>query len=274
MSGLPLAINHMTTPNLPYRALFDLARALGCMGVELRNDLGRPLFDGDDPGAVRAAAREAELRIVGLSQVYPFNMWSDAVRAEVETLIGQAKACGAETISLIPRNDGQGLGRERRADAAAALREIRPLLEEADMIALVEPLGFPLTSSLRDKAETIELIESVGGAARFKLVHDTFHHYLAGGGPLFPQHTGIVHVSGVVDHGLALEAIADEHRILVDAHDRLGTVTQIAELRAGGYGGPISFEAFSPLVHALENPETELRRSIDYLETELGAVCA
>lgn len=269
---LPIAINHMTAPGLRYDALFRLARALGCMGVELRNDLGRPVFDGDASQDVHAAAREAGLRIVGLSQVYPFNVWSDAVRAEVETLIGQARACGAETISLIPRNDGQGMGAaERRENAATALREIKPMLDDAGMIALVEPLGFPLTSSLSDKAETIELIESVGGAGRFKLVHDTFHHYLAGGGPLFPEHTGIVHISGVVDRELGLEAIRDEHRILVDAHDRLGNVTQIAELLERGYRGPISFEAFSPKVHAFANPEAELRHSIEYLETELGA---
>ena len=268
---LPVAINHMTVPGLRYDALFRLARSLGCMGVELRNDLGRPVFDGDKAEDIREAADRSGLRIVGLSQVYPFNAWSDAVRAEVETLIGQARACGAETISLIPRNDGQGMGPERRDNAATALREIKPMLDDADMIALVEPLGFPLTSSLSDKAETIELIESVGGAGRFKLVHDTFHHYLAGGGPLFPEHTGIVHISGVVDRELSLEAIRDEHRILVDAHDRLGNVTQIADLRERGYRGPISFEAFSPEVHGFANSEAELRRSMQYLETELGA---
>jgi 2-keto-myo-inositol isomerase len=272
---LPVALNHMTAPNLRYDALFGLASSLGCIGVELRNDLGWPVFDGDGPEDVRAAAREAGLRIVGLSQVYPFNAWSDAVRAEVDTLIGQAKACGAETISLIPRNDGQGMGEgERRENALTALREIKPMLDEADMVALVEPLGFPLTSSLRDKAETVELIEKAGGAGRFKLVHDTFHHYLAGGGVFFPEHTGIVHISGVVDHELALEAIRDDHRILVDAHDRLGNVSQIAELREHGYRGPISFEAFSPSVHAFDNPEPQLRRSIEYLEAELGATRA
>ncbi len=70
---LPFAINHMTVPTLGYRAIFSLARALGCMGVELRNDLARPLFDGDEAGAVREAAAESGIRIVGLSQVYPFN---------------------------------------------------------------------------------------------------------------------------------------------------------------------------------------------------------
>lgn len=271
---LHFAINHMTVPRLRHDELLRLAKNLGCIGVELRNDLGRPLFDGAAPEDVRAAAQGSGLRIVGLSQVYPFNAWSDSVRGEVARLIGDAKACGAETISLIPLNDGHGTApAERRANAATALREIRPMLDEAGLVALVEPLGFE-TSSLRDKAETIEIIESVGGRERFKLVHDTFHHYLAGGGEMFPAWTGIVHVSGVVDTDLALPAIRDEHRILVDANDRLGNVSQLIELVEAGYGGPISFEAFSPRVHAVSDPEAELRSSIAFLETELARVGA
>ncbi|CAN5755581.1 TIM barrel protein [soil metagenome] len=267
----PYAVNHMTVPGLPCDALFGLARRLGCVGVELRNDLARPLFDGASPEAVRGAAREHGLRIVGLSQVYPFNAWSDAVRAEVEQLIAQAKACGAETISLIPRNDYEGAAQgERQANARTALAEIEPLLEAADMVALVEPLGFA-SSSLRSKQEAVEAIESLGAAGRFKLVHDTFHHHLAGGGPIFPEHTGIVHVSGVVDPALQVAQMRDEHRVLVDERDRLGNVAQIAELRAAGYRGPISFEAFSPAVHALADPEPALRASIGHIE---GAVAA
>lgn len=269
---LPYAINHMTTPGLRYDALFALAQRLGCIGVELRNDLARPLFDGDPPAAVRSIAAEHGMRIVGLSQVYPFNSWSDPVRAAVDALIAQAVAVGAETISLIPRNDGQGTApQERRANLRTALAEILPMLEATDTVALVEPLGFE-TSSLRSKAETVEEIERVGGASRFKLVHDTFHHHLAGGGPIFAAHTGIVHVSGVVAPGLAIADMRDAHRILVDGADRLDNVGQIAALRGAGYSGPISFEAFSPEVHALTDAEPALRASIDHLERELAAV--
>src|SRR5262249_52810879 len=161
-----------------------------------RNDLSQPLFDGDAPEVVARKARDHGLRIVGLSQVYPFNDWSDAVRAKVDALIRTALACGAETISLIPRNDGWGLGEgERVANLGLALREIAPMLATAGIVALVEPLGFE-TSSLRSKAEAIDVIESLGVAQHYRLVHDTFHHHLAGGGPIFAEYTGIVHVSG------------------------------------------------------------------------------
>ena len=272
---LPFAINHMTVPHLGYRDLLDLAKSLGCIGVELRNDLGRPLFDGDEPAAVRAAAKERGIRIVGLSQVYPFNAWSDAIRDELAALIADAKASGAETISLIPRNDGSGMAEgERQENARHALAAAGPLLRDAGMVALVEPLGFPLTSSLGDKAETLALIDEVGGGDLFKLVHDTFHHYLAGGGAIFPERTGIVHISGVIDRDLALEEIADAHRILVDEGDRLGNVEQIVALRRGGYAGPISIEAFAPEVHRIHDPEPALRETIEHIETSVAAAAA
>lgn len=265
---LPFALNQMTVPACDFRALFRLARALGCVGAEIRNDLGRGLFDGAGADEVRAAAAAEGLRIVGLSQVYPFNDWSDERAAAVDALIAAATACGAETISLIPRNDGSLMGEAGRRGARTALAEILPRLEAADIVALVEPLGFPRTSSLPLKAETIELIEAVGGGARYRLVHDTFHHVLAGETEIFPAWTGIVHVSGVTDGSRAAADLADHDRVLVDADDRLGNAEQIAALLDGGYRGPVSIEAFAPAVHALDAAAAEaaLRSSFAHLE--------
>ena len=50
------ALNHMTTPNLGYVDFLDLAKRLGCVGVEVRNDIARPLFDGIDPADAGAMA--------------------------------------------------------------------------------------------------------------------------------------------------------------------------------------------------------------------------
>ena len=266
---LPIAINHMTVPGLRYDALLALAKRLNCIGVELRNDLSRLLFDGDAPDVVAQKAKDLGLRIVGLSQVYPFNDWSDARRAEVDALIRAALACGAETISLVPRNDGKGLGHgERLANLRVALREIAPMLDAAGLVALLEPLGFE-TSSLRSKAEAIDVMESLGATKHYRLVHDTFHHHLAGGGPIFPEYTGIVHVSGVVDPHLAVADMRDAHRILVDERDRLGNAAQIRALLDAGYRGPISYEAFSPLVHGLADPEPALRESIAFIGNQV-----
>ena len=272
------ALNHMTAPRLSCREFIDLAATLGCEGIELRNDLAdknlsdADFFDGGDPKAVGDYARSKGLRLLGLSEAYGFNAWSDTMRAKVQMLIDQAKAAGAESISLIPRNDAPKYASddERLGALREGLLAIKPMLEKADMVALVEPLGF-LSSSLRSKQEAVDAIKAVGGEGRFKLVHDTFHHHLAGGGPLFPEGTGVVHISGVVDPSLKVEDMADNHRILVDANDRLGNVEQIRDLLNAGYSGAFSFEPFSPEVHALAEPKSAHETSINFIRASLAA---
>jgi 2-keto-myo-inositol isomerase len=270
------ALNHMTAPRLDCRRFLDLAASLGCVGVELRNDLadkklsGAAFFDGDAPEAIGDYARSKGLRLLGLSEAYGFNTWSEPMRAKVQLLIDQAKASGAESISLIPRNDAPAWSdTERIAALRGAIAAILPMLDKADMVALIEPLGFT-TSTLRSKAEAVEAIAAEGGLGRFKLVHDTFHHHLAGDGPIFPEHTGIVHISGVVDPSLKPEEMQDGHRILVDARDRLGNVEQIRALLDSGFSGAFSYEPFSPLVHALTDPQAAIRESFDFIT---GGVC-
>ncbi|MCO6385375.1 TIM barrel protein [Oceanicola sp. 502str15] len=271
------ALNQMTVPHLDFAAFLDLAAELGCVGVEARNDmaaLGRPLFDGLSPEAAGEMIRARGLRLVGLSQVYPFNSWDDARRAEVAALIATAKAAGAETISLIPRNDGTGgANGERQANLRIALKAIAPMLEEAGMVALVEPLGFG-RSSLRFKDELIDTLKDLGVTAHFRIVHDTFHHTLAGGGALYPEHTGIVHISAVTDPRLAVEQMEDEHRVLVGADDRLGNVEQIAALMAAGYDGPVSYECFSPDTQQMTDPKDQLARSFAFIESRIAAPVA
>ena len=82
--------------------------------------------------------------------------------------------------------------------------------------------------------------------------------------------TGMVHVSGVSDPGVAVTRMEDAHRVLVDAQDRLGTVDQVAELIAAGYDGPVSLECFAPEVHALADPEPAIRRSFDFMSSQLA----
>ena len=267
---LPTALNHMTAPALRYDAFIDLAASLGCVGVEFRNDLPGALFDGDSPETVRAKAADAGIRILALAEVKRFNDWSADKAAEALALMKIAAACGAEAVSLIPRNDALGMGNgERQANLRVAMRDLKPMLEDFGLIGLIEPLGFEICA-LRYKSEAVDAIEDLGATGRFKLVHDTFHHHLAGGGPLFPQHTGIIHISGVVDPVVTVADMRDGHRVLVDAHDRLGNTEQIAALAAAGYTGPVSFEPFSPLVHAFTDPRAELARSFAFIQSRLA----
>jgi 2-keto-myo-inositol isomerase len=252
-----------------YDAFIRLSAELGCAGVELRDDLPTPLFDGDSPARAGEVARACEVRILALAEIKPFNDWSDDVQAQTIDLIKRAKACGAEAVSFIPRNDGKGMGNgERQANLRLALRELTHLLEEFDINGLIEPLGFE-SSSLRSKSEAVNAIEAVGAVGRIQLIHDTFHHYVAGGGPVFADYTGIVHISGLVDPAPALSQMRDEHRVLVDASDRLGNIEQLSALASDGYEGAISFEPFSPAIHDCDDPQHALSRSFEFIEAGL-----
>lgn len=268
------ALNHMTVARLGYAELLDAAAALGCVGVEVRNDLPQPLFDGRDAAEAGAMARDRGLRLLAVAEVKRFNDWSEGKAEEARDLIRIAAAAGAEAVALIPRNDAGGMGNgERQANLRVALKGLRPMLEDAGLTGLVEPLGFPVCA-LRHKAEAVEAIEDLGAAGTFRIVHDTFHHHLAGGGPLVPEHTGIVHVSGVVDPSLAVEEMGDRHRVLVDARDRLGNLDQLRALEAAGWRGPVSFEAFAPETHALPDPVAALRESMDFIRDGLARAAA
>jgi 2-keto-myo-inositol isomerase len=268
------AVNHMTVARLSFHDLVALAKSLQCVGIELRNDLPQPLFDGMGPADAGSFVRDNGLRLLALAEVKRFNDWSQDKEAEALALMKIARAAGAEAVSLIPRNDNLGMGNgERQANLRVALKALKPMLEDHDLVGMVEPLGFEICA-LRYKTEAVDAIEAVGGTGRFKLVHDTFHHTLAHGGPLFPAHTGIVHVSGVADQEVGIADMRDPHRVLVTPGDRLGNIEQIAALHAAGWNGPISFEAFSPEVHTLPDPDAELRRSFEFIRQGLAARAA
>lgn len=271
---LGFGLNQVTVPRAPLDDFTDLAVRLGCVGIELRNDLGRPLFDGMSAAAAGDFVRSKGLRLLGLSQVYPFNVWSNEIAQEVRALIADAAAAGAETISLIPCNDGTHTAEaERRTLLHRAMEQVLPMLEAADLVALIEPLGFP-RSSLRLKSELVEAIDDLDGRNRFRLVHDTFHHTLAGGGPIYPELTGIVHVSAVVDPSISVEQMEDEHRVLIGPQDRLDNVGQIAGFLEAGYSGAFSFECFSPEVWDLADPESAIRSSIEFISSRVTAQAA
>lgn len=274
---LRLALNHMTVARLGFRQMVNLAAGLGCVGVEARNDLPQPLFDGMPAAEAGALLRDRGLRLLALAEVKRFNDWSADKATEALALMQVARDAGAEAVALIPRNDGLGLGNgERQANLRVALRELAPMLRDHGLKGYVEPLGFA-ACALRHKGEAVEAIEALGAADVLALVHDTFHHHLAddgqGAGPIFPTMTGIVHISGVVD-AVAAPDMTDAHRGLVDRNDRLGNAKQLRALFSAGWDGPVSVEAFSPAVHAATDPGTALAGCFEFLRSELAAIPA
>lgn len=254
------ALNHMTAPQLPLADFVALARALGISEIEIRNDIeGMPIADGTSPEAVRAATEG--MTVLSINALYPFNDWSPELEAKAVALADFAAAAGVKGLVLVPRNDGTPVPRERLVEALTALKEI---LGSRGLVGLVEPLGFEFCS-LRRKADAVSAIREICGEDVFRLVHDTFHHYLAQESETFPDLTGLIHISGVVDRSLPTADIRDEHRVLVDAGDILDNAGQIRALREAGCDAPLSFEPFAAEVHALADPEAAVRESMAFV---------
>ena len=271
---LRFALNHMTAPQLGLADFFALATALDIRDVEIRNDIaGRPILDGTSAAAVKAAADTAGVSIVTINALQRFNDWNASREREAIALADYARGCGAKAIVLVPVNDGSGRADgERQRNVRAALKGLKPILEDRGIRGLVEPLGF-MVCSLRRKSEAAEAIDAVDGGD-FRLVHDTFHHYLAGEDAIFPELTGLVHISGVNDPGIAVSDMRDAHRVLVGSADRLGNVGQITALRAGGYQGAFSFEPFAEELRTFRDPARSIRESMDFIRTRLVSLAA
>lgn len=273
-SMLTFGLNHMTVPALDAEGLLEMAKALGCAGVEFRNDLHRPLFEGRSPEDVRAMVRDHGLRVFALAEVKAFNDMSAGKASDALALIKIAEALGAEGVALIPLVGSAPLDRAVQKDMLRkALTALRPLLENHGITGLIEPLGFT-TSTLRYKSDVVEVLGEFDNPACFKIVHDTFHHHLAGDADLFADHTALVHVSGVTDPDVATDDMDDAYRVLVDASDRLGNITQLRALRQAGFNGPVSVESFAPEIHQLSDPATALAGSYAFISAQISGVPA
>lgn len=260
----------MCAPGLSLDAFFALAKRLGISQVEIRNDLsGNAILDGTTPADVRARAKLHGVTIATINALQKFNHFDEVRADEAEALASYAASCGAKALVLVACNDGTGRANgERQANLRIALKGLAPILERHKLMGLVEPLGFE-TCSLRRKSEAVEAITSLKLESRFKLVHDTFHHHVAGEDALFPMHTGLIHISGVTDPRVSVADMRDSHRVLVDASDRIGNIAQIVGLSAGHFDALLSFEPFSGAVHASKSIESDLRVSINFIEAAM-----
>jgi 2-keto-myo-inositol isomerase len=258
------ALNHIIAPRLGPEAFFALAADLGIAGVEIRNDLpGTAIADGTPAKEVRRLAQAAGVRLLSINALQRFDDWRGPRPGEALALADYAQACGAEALVLVPTNDGSKPDRLR-----PALEGLRPLLQARRLVGLIEPLGFK-SCSLRFKAEAAAAIADVRGEGVFQLVHDTFHHHVAGEEEVFPKLTGLVHISGVTNPDLFVDQMRDADRVLVTKDDHLLNVEQIRELRAGGYDGFLSFEPFAAEVQELDDPAPAIAASMTLIREDV-----
>ncbi len=271
-SDVKFALNHMICPRWTPRQMIDMAAEMGIGAVELRNDVGEnSILDLDAAREAGRRARELGIEVVSLNALYPFNIWSAERAAQAEALAQRLDAAGGRGLVLCPLVDAahDTSAEQKRDGLEQALTELDAILGRYGLRGFVEPLGFPI-STLRYKAEAVDAIRRLGLESRFSLVHDTFHHQVAGESEFYADRTGLVHISGVEDPDIGFEEMLDPHRLLVGERDRLDNIGQLRRLLAAGYDGYVSFEPFAETVHALEDPVAALKQSMDFLRAGLG----
>ncbi len=266
------ALNRIMCPALDLEGFFKFTAALGLSKVELRDDLpGGKILDSFSAEDAIDLAEKYGIQIITINAAQRFNLGAllEQAYADVNDMLRTASAIGCGAIVLCPNNDVEDTRTQEQccAETVAALQKLAPLFEESGITGLVEPLGFE-ESSLRSKAVAVKAIQE-SGYAGYKIVHDTFHHYLSGDELLYPEYTGLVHISGV-ESNLPKTRIRDEHRILVGPQDIMRNTAQIAFLETQGYTGVYSFEPFSADVQqlSLEALQAAIKDSMTFLLAE------
>ena len=266
-SSIPFSINRISAPRIPFSDFAALAKRLGVQAIEIRNDLpDAEMVNGAKAADIGAAAKAQGLAIRSINALQRFEQFDAKRLHEAREMIDYAVACGAEALVLCPTNDlrDKRTPEQRHLDLVNALTQLKPLLDAAGLVGLVEPLGFE-ECAVRRKSQAVRAIQEINGAGTFKLVHDTFHHHLAGEDLFFPELTGLVHISGVEDTAITPAQMRDSHRVLVGAADRLGNAAQLNTLLNAGYAGYVSFEPFAEEIAAAKDIEQQLAASMAYL---------
>lgn len=268
-------INRKIAPNLDLEQFFSLVKKCGLNKVELRNDMpSGKVTDNLSNDQLNALAEKYGIEIVTINALGMFNLLDDqaALLKNAEALLSQAQAIRSQALVLCPHcSAGDNRSEEqKKTDTLAALKLLAPLFRQYGVQGYVEPLGFGI-SSLRSSLLTQSLIRDSG--APYKIVLDTFHHYLSDvTQPEFDAQIqidgiGLVHLSGVEDLR-AKSALSDEERIMLSDKDRLESKKQVQDLERLGYTGIYAFEPFSSQLDSwtAADIEREIRQSITLLQ--------
>ncbi|MBV9490316.1 MAG: TIM barrel protein [Verrucomicrobia bacterium] len=265
-----LCLNRIIKPQIPLEEFLRFTADLGIKYVEVRNDFtDKGVLDGLSDGAVQKAFTDTSIQALTINALYPFEdgRMLMANLQKLKELIAEAGRIRCPQIVMCPLNDAADprSPAQRADELVAALNAYGPVFAEANMTGLIEPLGFPICS-LRTKKAALEGIARCNYPDCYRLLHDTFHHYLSGETEFFPNQTAVVHVSGLLA-GKSKAETTDEDRVLVTRDDVMDNRGQVATLLADGCTAPISYEPFSSQVRSLPLPElkAQLQQSIDYL---------
>ncbi|WAP66782.1 TIM barrel protein [Jiella pelagia] len=251
---------------MPLDGFLELAREVGVEGVEIRNDVeGREFADGTPAVALREQIAEAGLAVASINALQRFNDWTAEREREAVAMAAYARDLGAPGIVLCPVIDAAAGWSEAEAARrlGEGLRGLAPILKDAGVIGYVEPLGMK-GSTMQRQARAVEAIEAVDGAGVFQLCYDTFQFFRCGDTELFPEHVGLIHVSGITRADLAPQDLREPDRGLVEEKDRVANLAQLAMLK--DYSGFVSMEPFDPAVQSDPNLAAKLAASLARLD--------
>ncbi len=268
-------INRKIAPNLDLERFFSLVKKCGLSKVELRNDMpSGKVTDHLSNDQLNALAAKYGIEIVTINALGKFNLMDDqaGLLKNAEALLVQAQAIHSQALVLCPHcsADDRRSEEQKKTDTLAALKLLAPLFKQYGVQGYVEPLGFGI-SSLRSSLLTQSLIRDSG--APYKIVLDTFHHYLSDVAQsefdeqIQIEGIGLVHLSGVED-ARSKSALSDEERIMLSQQDRLESRKQVQNLERLGYTGIYAFEPFSSQLDSWTEAdiEREIRQSIALLQ--------
>lgn len=262
------ALNQIIVPKSSLIDLINLAKSIGVSAIEIRNDIPVNLIEENRPESIKTLSESNCMRILTVNALQKFNLWNEERLNELVELCKFSSVAGVEAIVLVPLNDGSVTDDiDQRELLGNSLKEIVKVLSDFDLLGYVEPLGFE-TSSVRKKSMVVDEIKKLK-TSRLKIVHDTFHHFLAGEKDFFPSMTGLVHISGVSSEFSNIE-LNDNHRYLINETDMLGNINQIKYFLQSDYKGFFSFEPFAKDLAKNDNLSNVIERNINYIEEQLS----
>jgi 2-keto-myo-inositol isomerase len=277
-----ISLNRIIYPHIDLTSFFELISKFEIHMIELRNDLpGSRIIDGMAPERICELTVHYGIKILTINALQKFNLLSHLPQAteELQGLIKLASAIHCPAIVLCPLNDPADTRdqRQRFGETVSCLQAYRQIFADAGIKGYLEPLGFAESSLSSLVAAQAAIRES--GAQCYRIVYDTFHHFI---GPDHPKLLeaeldvnliDLVHASGV-ETKLPKQRYRDEHRGLITVEDKIANLEQIEFLLRRGFDGPVSLEPFASRVQNLSEHEfkTALAGCIDLLLGRAGRV--
>ena len=268
MNSNIFSLNQILCPDISFEEFILFTKKLNINFIEIRNDIKTNLIAQNEPIKIKNICNDNQINILSINALQKFNIWNKEREDELISLCKYAEKANINSIVLVPLNDGSIKSENEKLNLLNhSLIHINSILKDYNRIGLVEPLGFNL-SSLRNKSIVSNIINNLQ-TDRLKLVHDTFHHYLANESDFFPSLTGLVHFSGVSNLYKDID-LKDSHRSIVDDKDIIENISQIKTLLNNNYKGQFSFEPFSEELIKTKDIYNIVNRSINFIKTKIN----